>query len=155
MNIYHMSYLKMYKYNPTVKINKAFKMANHNILYFIKALQMISFYPCIVFAFILSSIWNVFFIKRLVFLVKIYRKCLKNAKTDPIRNFTEEARIYKIEIVTKIFLLIINVIEFTIILMYVVGISPGLMDHSYSSKNSYKMIHFITAVVSFISKRLN
>ena len=39
----------------------------------------------------------------------MYRNCLKKAKTNPIRNFAEEARNYKIEIVTKIFLLLINV----------------------------------------------
>ena len=109
-------------------------MANHNLLYFIKALQMVSFYPCVVLVIILPSIWNVFFIKRLVYLIKMYRNCLKKAKTDPIREFTEEARNYKIEIVTKIFLLIINVTEFAAVIIYALGGFPVVMNHSYSSK---------------------
>ena len=94
---------------------------------------MISFYPCIVFAAILPSIWNVFFIKRLVYLVKMYRNCLKKARTNPIRNFAEEARNYKIEIVTKIFLLIINVTEFGTVVIYALGGFSVIMNHSYSS----------------------
>ena len=110
-------------------------MANHNILYFIKALQMISLYPCIVFAVILPSIWNVFFIKRLVYLVKMYRHCLKKAGTNPIRNFAEETRSYKIEIVSKIFLLIINITEFAAVVIYALGGFPVVMNHSYSSNS--------------------
>ena len=94
---------------------------------------MISFYPCIVFAVILSSIWNVFFIKRLVYLVKMYRNCQKKVRTNPIRNFLEEARNYKIEIVTKIFLLIINVTEFAAVVTYALGGFTVVMNHSYSS----------------------
>ena len=94
---------------------------------------MISLYPCIVFAIILPSIWNVFFIKRIVYLVKMYRNCLKKARTNPIRNFAEEARNYKIEIVTKIFLLMINVTEFTSVVLYALGGFPVVMNHSYSS----------------------
>ena len=108
-------------------------MANHNMLYFIKALQMISLYPFIVFAIILPSIWNVFFIKRIVYLVKMYRNCIKKAKTGPSREFTEEARNYKIEIVSKIFLLIINVTESAAIVIHAVGGFPVIMNHSYSS----------------------
>ena len=108
-------------------------MANHNMLYFIKTLQMISLYPCIVLAVILSSIWNVFFNKRLVYLVKVYRNCLKKARTNPIRNFPEETRNYKIEIVTKVFLLIINVTEFAAVVIYALGGFPVIMNHSHSS----------------------
>ena len=108
-------------------------MANHNLLYYIKALQMVSFYPCIVLAVILSSIWNVFFIKRLVYLVKMYRNCIKKARTNPIRNFPEEARNYKIEIVTNIFLLMINVTEFAAVVIYTLGGFTVVMNHSYSS----------------------
>ena len=82
--------------------------------------------------------------KRIFHFVKIHRECLEKSRTDPFGNFSEAARNYKVEITTNIFLLIINITEFTTIITYATGIFP-LVSHSNTTiRDSCNELHLDT-----------
>ena len=102
---------------------------------------MIGLFPVILIGGLLSTIWNMYFIKNIIYHVRIYRYCLKNARNDPFGNIQEAARNHKVDMVTNIFLLIINAAEFVTVFIYglgagIVAIPNSLLNNSYLSNGS-------------------
>ena len=56
----------------------------------------------------LTTLWNVYFAKRIIHFVTLYRNYVEDAKTDLFDNCAELALHYKVEIVKYTFMLVIN-----------------------------------------------
>ena len=67
------------------------------------------FFACIFLA--LAAVWDIYFVKMILYYTRLYRESIKEAKTDILDNSLELALHYKAEIVKYAFLLAINVIE--------------------------------------------
>ena len=65
----------------------------------------------------LSTLWNVYFVKRIIYFVRLYRKAVEKTDADMFGNYSELALHYKVEIVKYLFLVIINIIEMSTILI--------------------------------------
>ena len=74
-------------------------------------------------------LWNVYFVKRILYFIRLYRESMEEAKTDIFGNSSELAVHYKVEIVKYAFLLAINIIEISAMVMY------GLGSHSMTRQN--------------------
>ena len=96
----------------------------NNDLFQVRNIQEWVLFPVITLSVFISVIWDTYFIKKIVHFVRIYQECMERAKTDPFGNFAEAARNYKVEVITNAFLLIMNITEFTTIVMYGVGSVP-------------------------------
>ena len=94
------------------------------------------FFTLIILPVFIAATWDINFVKRIVHFVRIYRKCRINAKTDPFGNFAEAARNYKVEIVTHVFLLIINITEFITLIMYMGGLTVNYRN-SFSNSTYF------------------
>ena len=77
--------------------------------------------PYICLLFILSLVWDVYFVKMIVYYVRLYRECMKEANTDIFGNASELALHYKTEIVKYAFMLAINAFEFIAVLTFELG----------------------------------
>ena len=97
----------------------------------LKFIQIKALFPAIAFIVLLSIIWDVYLTKRIIYYVKIYKDCLRKAKTDPFGISIEEARYYKIEIIKQTSLLIINATEFVTILAYGIGACRIDINHTF------------------------
>ena len=105
-------------YNPQISLN----MIKLNPLW--KTDKIVEFYisvPAITISLILSILWTVYFVKRIIYFIKLYRECIQKAQSDPFMNFIEAARHHKSEIIKYIFLLLINIVEFGFITIYSIG----------------------------------
>ena len=78
----------------------------------------------------LSTLWNVYFVKRIIYFVRLYRQAVKTANTDMFGNSSELALHYKVEIIKYLFLMIINIIEMSTILIDEFGLE---LAHSKSN----------------------
>ena len=75
------------------------------------------FFICILIFAGLSTLWNIYFIKRILYFVRVYRETIIKVKTDILGNNSEKALLHKVEIVKYMFLLAINVIEVSVALI--------------------------------------
>ena len=78
----------------------------------------------------LATLWNVYFVKRILYFVRLYHRTEEEASTDMLGNSSELALHYKVEIVKYVFLLIINTIEVSTILIAQLGLG---LAHSKSN----------------------
>ena len=85
-------------------------------------------YICICTA--LSVLWDVYFVKRMLYFIKLYREKIEEAKTDILGNSSQLAVQYKVDIVKYMFLLTINVTEMSGMVMY------GLGSHFLTRRNT-------------------
>ena len=92
--------------------------------------------PAITISLILSILWTVYFVKKIIHFIKLYRECIRKAQSDPFKNFLEAARHHKSEIIKYIFMLLLNIVEFGSITMYSTGrmIANNIItyEHLYS-----------------------
>ena len=102
-------------------------MISREVLRFMNSIEILGLCPVIILSLLISVIWDIYFAKRILYFVRIYRECMIKAKTDPFGNFAEAARNYKVEIVTHVFLLIMNITEFTTIGVYLGGSNANLL----------------------------
>ena len=79
----------------------------------------------------LSLVWDVYFVKMIMYYVKLYRECIKEANTDILGNASEQALHHKTEIVKHAFMLAINIIEFIAILAFELGFGISLIPLNY------------------------
>ena len=97
-------------------------MMNFSLLWKIdKNLEFYITVPAITISLILSILWTVYFVKRIVHFIKLYREYIQKAQSDPFMNFLEAARHHKSEIIKYIFLLLVNIVEFGSITIYSTG----------------------------------
>ena len=89
----------------------------------------------VIFIVLLSMVWNIFFVKRIISFHRKYRECLQKAKSDPFGNFSEAALHHRFEIVKYVLLLLINVTEFISAPIYVIG--SVLTNESISYNHIY------------------
>ena len=68
-----------------------------------------------------SIMWDVYFAKRIINFVKLYRECVEKSKTEFTVNYSEAAHHHKSEIIKYTFLIVINVTEFISMLTYALG----------------------------------
>ena len=97
-------------------------MINLSIL--LKIYDFIGLYismPAIATSLMLSILWTVYFVKRIIYFIKLYRKCIQKVPSDPFMNFLEAARHYKSDIIKYIFLLLINIAEIGSFTIYSLG----------------------------------
>ena len=66
----------------------------------------------------LSVLWDVYFVKRMPYFIRLYRESIEKAKTDIFGNSSELAVHYKVEIVKYVLLLAITIIEVSAVAMY-------------------------------------
>ena len=69
----------------------------------------------------LSILWTVYFVKRIIHFIKLYRECIQKTQSDPFMNFLEAARHHKSEIIKYIFLLLLNNVEIGSMTIYSIG----------------------------------
>ena len=77
--------------------------------------------PYICLLFVLSLVWDIYFVKMIMYYVRLYRECIKEVDTDIFGNASELALHYKAEIVKHAFMLAINTIEFIVVLTFELG----------------------------------
>ena len=118
-------------------------MVNNNVLYYIKYSQIIGLFSVILIVGLLSIIWNTYFIKQINYHFRMFRDCLKNIRNDSFGNIQETARIHKVDMITNIFLLLINAAEFATIIIYALGAGIVALPNSLSN-NSYPSNSSIT-----------
>ena len=87
--------------------------------------------PYICIFIVLTLVWNVYFVKMIVYYVRLYRECIKEASTDIFGNASELALHYKAEIVKYAFMLAINAVESIAVLTLEVGFSITLIPSNY------------------------
>ena len=87
--------------------------------------------PYICLLFILSLVWDVYFVKMIMYYVRLYRECIKEVDTDIFGNASELALHYKAEIVKHAFMLAINVIESIAILAFELGFWTSTTPSNY------------------------
>ena len=71
--------------------------------------------------FVLSFVWNVYFIKRIMIFVHLYRESIKQEKTDHFNTVLQTSLYHKADIHKYVFLLLLNITEFIAIQMYTFG----------------------------------
>ena len=86
----------------------------------------------------LSVLWNVYFVKRMLYFIRLYRESMEEAKTDIFGNASELAVHYKVEIVKYAFLLAINIIEVSAAVMY--GLFSTLPLRNNSTKSNCTIV---------------
>ena len=69
--------------------------------------------------------------KMIMYYVRLYRECIKEANTDILGNASELALHYKTEIVKHAFMLAINTIEFIAVLTFELGFWKSLISSDY------------------------
>ena len=89
-------------------------------------LEIITLLPVALLFFFISIIWDVYFAKKIIHFVKLYRECVEKGKTDFTVNYSEAASHHKSEIIKYTFLIVINVTEFITMLIY--GLGSGLAN---------------------------
>ena len=89
-------------------------------------LEMITLLTVALLLSFISIIWDVYFAKRIIHFVKLYRECVEKSKTDFTINYSEAASHHKSEIFKYTFLIVINITEFITMLIY--GLGSGLAN---------------------------
>ena len=92
--------------------------------------------PLTVVCALVSIIWNVYFVRKIVQFIRSYRHCVEKAKSDPFGNLSEQAFHHKSEFIKYIFLLIINITEFGSMLWYLLGNSLAEIPNAYRFSDS-------------------
>ena len=105
-----------------------FRDINGNLYYF-------SFLYLFMFAG-LSILWNVYFVKRILYLIPLYRKSTREAKTDIFDNSSDRALHYRVEVVKYALLLAINITEITVILIDQLGLMMTHIKWSNTTLNN-------------------
>ena len=80
---------------------------------------------------ILSIIWDIYFAKRIIYFSRLYCYCIGKVKSDPFGNYMEAALYHKLEIIKYTFLVLINIVESLLMLLYSVGYALANEPQSY------------------------
>ena len=111
----------------------------------------------ILFSFI-SIIWDVYFAKRIIHFVKLYRECVEKSKTDFTVNYSEAARHHKSEITKYTFLTLINITEFITMLIYALGTGLGNQKREFNRTTDFncsgEVAHFPLLAIEVIFANL-
>ena len=92
----------------------------------------------------LTILWNVYFVKKILYFVTLYRKSVETDKNDILNNYTELALHYKAEIVKYAFLLTINITEIISVLLFLLGVGlTGVNPTNATISNCYSEIYNI------------
>ena len=111
-------------------------MINFNPLWKIEGiLKLYILVPAITISLLLSILWTVYFAKRIIHFIILYRECIQKAQSDPFMNFIEAARHHKSEIIKYIFLLLINIVEIGSVTIYSIG--NMIADNFYTYEHLY------------------
>ena len=98
----------------------------HNFKSYIEYL----FILCVCIMIGLSVLWDIYFVKRILYFVRLYRESMEESKTDIFGNSSEAALHYKVEIVKYFFLLIISIIEICSFGMFESSFLVISLDHN-------------------------
>ena len=98
--------------------------------------------PFTVICALVSIIWNVYFVRKIVQFIRSYRHCVEKAKSDPFGNLSEAALHHKSEFIKYVFLLIINITECGSLSLYLLGYSLAEIPNAYrfSDPNCTKIL---------------
>ena len=98
--------------------------------------------PLTVICALVSIIWNVYFVRKIVQYIRSYRHCVEKAKSDPFGNLSEKAFHHKSEFIKYVFLLIINITECGSMSLFVLGDSLAEISKAYrlTDVNCTKML---------------
>ena len=96
--------------------------------------------PLTVVCALVSIIWNVYFVRKIIEYIRSYSHCVEKAKSDPFGNLSEAALHHKSELIKYAFLLIINITEFGSVSLYVLGYSLAEISNDFSDSNCTKML---------------
>ena len=80
---------------------------------------------------VLTLLWDVYFVKMIMYYVRLYRECMKEANTDILGNASELALHYKAEIVKYTFMLVINIVEPIVVLALELGFWKSSLPSDY------------------------
>ena len=86
-------------------------MVAHILFTTIQILESSIQIPITVICLFFSVIWNVYFVKRVLHLLKLHREYVE--KSDPFGNYSAIAYQHRTEIIKYIFMILINIFEFT------------------------------------------
>ena len=89
----------------------------------------------------LSLLWDIYFVKRILYFVRLYRESMEESRTDIFGNSSERALHYKVEIVKYLFLIMINIIEITSFGMYEISFLFFSLDHNQINNCTIVTIH--------------
>ena len=107
-------------------------MLNHYFQHFGNDIYLLMV-PYICLLLILTLLWDVYFVKMIMYYVRLYCECRKDANTDIFGNASELALHYKAEIVKHAFMLAINVMEFIAVLTFELGHWISSMPSNYEN----------------------
>ena len=92
-------------------------MSNHYILRIENGIEYFFFALVCIFI-LLSVLWIVYFVKRILYFVRSYHRSIEESATDILGNSSEAALYYKVEIVKFSLLLLVNFFESMTIVMF-------------------------------------
>ena len=110
--------------------------------------------PLTVVCALVSIIWNVYFVRKIVQFIRLYRHCVENAKSDPFGNLSEEAFYHKSEFIKYVFLLIINITEFGSMSLYLLGYSLAEIPNAYKLNDDSNCTKMLTPLLTLHTKLL-
>ena len=96
----------------------------------------------------LTILWNVYFVKKILYFVNLYRKSIDSARNDILNNYTELALHYKVGIVKYAFLLAINITEISSAIIFLLGVGMTVVNSTNATiSNCYSEIYNIDLYV--------
>ena len=105
-------------------------MMSNSYIYNIDKYIEYLFFPFLCLMIGLSVLWDIYFVKRILYFVRLYRESMEESKTDIFGNSSEAALHYKVEIVKYFFLLMISIIEISSFGMYESSFLVISLDHN-------------------------
>ena len=124
----------MYVNQPTFKI-PIYEMLSH----YLSSIDHDAYYGMFLYLGLfvgISVLWDVYFMKRIHYFVKIYLKSLKKVNTNSLVNYSETALHYKVEIFKYLFLMGINIAETSAVVLFGLGLGVSLINPSYDILNN-------------------
>ena len=104
-------------------------ISNSHIQHIDKYLEYL-FFPFLCITIGLSVLWDIYFVKRILYFVRLYRESMEKSKTDIFGNSSEAALHYKVEIVKYFFLIMISIIEIYAFGMFESSLLVISLDHN-------------------------
>ena len=122
-------------------------MMSNSYIYNIDKYIEYLFFPFLCLMIGLSVLWDIYFVKRILYFVRLYRESMEESKTDIFGNSSEAALHYKVEIVKYFFLIMIGLMEICTFGMYESIFLVISLDHNQINNCTIGTIYSIDLLV--------
>ena len=108
--------------------------------------------PLTVICALVSIIWNVYFVRKIVQFICSYRQYVEKSKTDPFGNLSEAAFHHKSEFIKYVFLLLINITEFGSMFLGLLGDRLAEIPNAYKLNDDSNCTKMLTQFINLHTK---